>query len=68
MTSFIRTLVLSVFLVVAMLFMKGCGSTTTMSCDKYVGPEKDECINTIKLRQERMIDRIDRMDRIRMNR
>ena len=63
-----RILELIVILIVVGLcltFFQSCGTFTVGACDKYIGPEKEECIKTVRLRQERLrrdraFDRLDR--------
>jgi len=47
-------LILITGLVILSLFVS-CGTTSLMRCDRFVGPEKEECIRAMKLKQHQML-------------
>ena len=53
-------LILIAGLVILSLFVS-CGTTSLMRCDRFVGPEKEECITQTELRQRRLLNQNERM-------
>jgi len=63
--KFLEFLAILIVVGLCLTFFQGCGTISLESCNKYVGPEKEECIKNIKwkqeqLRRQRMFDRFDR--------
>lgn len=55
MKSLIDLIAVVVFCFILMLLFTGCGTTSVMQCDRYVGPEKEECVKQVKLKQHQML-------------
>ena len=60
-------LILIAGLVILSLFVS-CGTTSLMRCDRFVGPEKEECVRTTELQQRQMLNVRERMIEDRMGR
>ena len=42
-------------LILLLLILGGCGTTSLMRCDNLIGFEKDECIRVTELQQRSML-------------
>lgn len=62
--KFLEFLAILIVVGLCLTFFQGCGTTTIRSCDRYIGPEKEQCIINMRWKQEQMRDRhFDRIDR-----
>jgi hypothetical protein len=52
---------ISMKLLLLLILVGGCGTTSLLKCKKFVGPEKDECVRQTELKQR---DTLGRMERI----
>jgi len=54
MNNNIKSLILLIALFAIIMITNSCSTTTLISCDKYIGPEKDECVKNMKRKQNRI--------------
>lgn len=55
MKSLIDLIAVVIFCFVLMILFTGCSTTSIMQCDRYIGPEKKQCVKHIRFKQRQML-------------
>jgi hypothetical protein len=50
----LRILVIGIVGIVIASLLGGCGTTSIMACDRYIGPEKDYCLERYKQQSDNL--------------
>ena len=68
MGKFLDFLLMLIVGFVILSFFVSCGTTSVMRCDRFIGPEKEECIIRTELQQRQMLNHRERIMDDRMGR